>query len=1057
MKKKQSLLLIGTVVFSLILNISVPTQLYASGDEGEVPSVTGPVSNGGGLGEDITDSTPDFSHSTAANAGHVAIEHSQATALQVMALTGGSFESARRVNAEVNKRELFRCANSYLECRSSATDASPDSNIPNFFRRIWTMLPSGNGEQRSWSMVRDIKENIREAKLCSSQRYSDNMDLLCGCINAQKSEEALALSICSNKATGDEKYSPYGQIDPKNAAGICQEIVNRNIVKSIGGAVRSYLDSVVVGELIGVIAPDQQVKCSSDGINGRFGQGAMGGSDKRVCSAQSLAYIVGQFEKESRNCVDQLGNVYGGCALPEPLVRASKGGGPERENELQALLEKTRGLKPLAKDAKPDQARLELRDAYELYISKSPLGSGFNSFVNQSIESTLRATLNAEVPDGESMRDTLLGHPNKKAVGVKAIALYLQQNSEGNQQAQEMLKEMSIAQKGFPNIEDVISGEAELTEEQANVIIGKLSAKSGVACNTSSKAMVDQCKLLTTGLLFDNKARNDKYCSNSKDPSNELISGTLNRDEWLALAASKSDPRESARIEQAMCYQHYTNGGLGSNTVNTTACAERNPTTGLHGDLTSGADNYENLQNIFLGANGTRTSAQELNTIHEAFSKCNPFASNDDPSVNITLLDESDPLNDQSMNTAMSDLDVYSEGKDMAMMLESGVYTSSGDSKFSRNDGYQKIGGEGAKSIDETTRQKVVEREAAKNAAASFYEDFGARQMEEMQQSISTQMAKEMSKEEPAEASTSPSQDQLDLAEIERARNDRLFAELDELKRQNAELFRRLQDQGVKEIENSKGEKVSVEDAFLETNRRIDEQRRKALAEREQIDEKIAQAQEAVNRERSFASSAQSSSGSSSPSISGTPSTSQSSASSSVSRSPASSNSSSVQASSVGGSGGSSAQASNGSYGPMPYQGLILSSEELSKAKPDLNLGGRSLDESVDAVRAAIEAVNSSISLPAQFVNGKRVSEYILQEKDGKTVLVYLDGEKVVIADINLALESSTQEVAKIISVKEDKPKVEEKTPEPEVLRAPAQTGRKAWADVEAILDGVNQ
>src|SRR5690606_20061386 len=104
---------------------------------------------------------------------------------------------------------------------------------------------------------------------------------------------------------------------------------------------------------------------------------------------------------------------------------------------------------------------------------------------------------------------------------------------------------------------------------------------------------------------------------------------------------------------------------------------------------------------------------------------------------------------------------------------------------------------------------------------------------------------------------------------------------------------RRLQDQGVKEIENSKGEKVAVEDAFLETNRRIDEQRRKALAEREQIDEKIAQAQEAVNREKSFASGSSRSVGSSAPSINGTPTSSQSSASSVASRSPASSDSSS--------------------------------------------------------------------------------------------------------------------------------------------------------------------
>ncbi len=285
------------------------------------------------------------------------------------------------------------------------------------------------------------------------------------------------------------------------------------------------------------------------------------------------------------------------------------------------------------------------------------------------------------------------------------------------------------------------------------------------------------------------------------------------------------------------------------------------------------------------------------------------------------------------------------------------------------------------------------------------------------------------------------------------------MAQLEELRRQNEELFRQLQAQNISEIEKEDGSVVRIEDAFAETNRRIEEQKAKAMAEREEIDRRTAQAQRVIDQNRVASSNNNVNQASSN-------------FGSNISPTPSSNNNSSGGANISGGrsiasvapsaaSGGSNSGGSSSiqAYGPpSPYQGIVLSSEELSIAKPRLDLGGRSLIESSELVKVAISAVKSELAqrnaaLPAYNLNGKQITDYILQEQDGKTVLVYLDGDVVKVEPVDFELEA-TQVVVEVPEEVEEAPEV---VAEP--VRAPAaieSQGRKKWSEVEELLQSAN-
>ena len=950
--------------------------------------------------------------------------------------------------------------------------------------------------------------------LCEKEvRTPADMAILCECIANQSHDLEESVQIESNICRSnieqampfylsgqsfeidlDAIFRPdshYHNIEPQEASRICQQAVDKGLLSDYGKTIESYMNTAVIGEFL-KMAGQTGVNCSADGMKNRFKSnfGDVDGSGKRQCSAQSVAYIIGQLEKESTNCTQEEGKNYE-CAFDANLASQMKISDSstfnQRQSELERMLEATRGLAPLPSGAtSPDQARVELRSQYENFISNSRIGDDLAKVIAKRVELGLvnagGYTRNGAEASIEGLGASVSNLPNKNKVLLKAIIGFVAGNSDMSQEKKdELLAKMRIV--GAPDPIRLISGEADISEEQAALIMAELNNDVSNSCSEAVDKIVDDCKLLTPGALYDNRAKSAVVCRDNSDANplreNSLIVSAMDYSTWRLLIAQQPTLRGKAAVQQLMCLQHYdqTNGLKLSGQNN--MCSERN-VSGRSRTLSANFDEPDQLRTLFLTSDGSSSGEiGRTQDVARSFASCSPFAA---PSgVSNTLMDEAAPFSEnfETMAAQVNDSERRNIQSATNSLVE--VTSSMGDSsarasyiRSARRSGStlgsnagsndrnaSSVSGSGgsSRSVSERVRSQI--QVPVQDRAASFYSDMGARELEQMASSFNSTAAANIPTISETEPTTIDSaRQQLEAVSEARSQNDALLAQLEELRRQNEELFSQLKAKNISEIEKADGSVVKIEDAFAETNRQIEAQKARALAEREELDRKTEQAQRVVEQSRSgnsrsIASQAGSSFGAG---ISPTPSSSVSAGATISSSGGSSSNSISP---SSGASGGSTASGSQiQAYGPpAPYQGIVLSSEELSIAKPRLDLGGRSLVDSSELVKVAISTVKNELAqrnatLPAYNLNGKQITEYILQEQDGKTVLVYLDGDVVKVEPIDLELEA-TQVVVEAPEEVEEAPEV---IAEP--VRAPAaieSQGRKKWSEVEELLQSANE
>ncbi|MBH48796.1 MAG: hypothetical protein CME71_11565 [Halobacteriovorax sp.] len=886
----------------------------------------------------------------------------------------------------------------------------------------------------------------------------------------------------------DEIFRPksnYHNIEPEEASRVCQQAVDKGLVTDYGNTINSYMNSAVLGEFL-KMAGHTGVNCSADGMKNRFKSnfGDVDGSG-RQCSAQSVAYIIGQLEKESTNCHGQYECGFDGTIAGQIRIKDSQRFN-QRQTELENLLEATRGLAPLATGVtQPDQARIDLRGRYEQFISDSQIGDDLSQIIRKRVESSLTRAGVLEVSDQEPsvevMSSRVASLENKNTVLLKAIINYVQSPSTSAVLRNEYLAKMRVV--GVPDPLKILSGEAAISDETAGFILAELNNDVSNSCTAAVDKIVDDCKLLTPGALYNNSAKSSVVCRDNAASNplreNSLIVSAMDYRNWNLLVAQQRTERDKAAVQQLMCLQHYdqTNGlrVSGANSL----CSERSG-NGRSRSISAEFDNPSQLRKLFLTSDASSANNFErTEQVARSFASCSPFAGRN--GISNTLMDETAPFSSNFETLAVQVNDTHRKNEQSATnslvegtssMQDSGERAryirsarssgrmggSSSDRGADRSLASESRTGSSPRSLRDRVASDI--ELPARDRASQFYSDMGAREMEQMASSFNSSMSANLpSITDSAPESVDSARQELEATAEARNQNDALLAQLEELRRQNEELFRQLQAQNISEIEKEDGSVVRIEDAFAETNRRIEEQKAKAMAEREEIDRRTAQAQRVIDQNRVASSNNNVNQASSN-------------FGSNISPTPSSNNNSSGGANISGGrsiasvapsaaSGGSNSGGSSSiqAYGPpSPYQGIVLSSEELSIAKPRLDLGGRSLIESSELVKVAISAVKSELAqrnaaLPAYNLNGKQITDYILQEQDGKTVLVYLDGDVVKVEPVDFELEA-TQVVVEVPEEVEEAPEV---VAEP--VRAPAaieSQGRKKWSEVEELLQSAN-
>ncbi|MFX3675621.1 MAG: hypothetical protein ACN6I6_01160 [bacterium] len=878
--------------------------------------------------------------------------------------------------------------------------------------------------------------------------------------------------------------SNYHNIEPEEASRICQQAVDKGLVSDYGRTINSYMNSAVLGEFL-KMAGHTGVNCSADGMKNRFKSnfGDVDGSGQRQCSAQSVAYIIGQLEKESTNCHGQYD-----CGFDNTIAGEIKIKNPQRFNqrqaELERLLEATRGLSPLASGAtQPDQARIDLRNQYEQFISNSRIGDDLATIITKRVNGMIMTSAEqGQVAEGTSIQSIatqVSALPNKNTVLLKSILNYVGTGAFNEQERNELKAKMRIV--GAPDLDAIMSGQAEISEETAGLILAELNNDVSNSCTAAVDKIVDDCKLLTPGALYNNSAKSSVVCRDNavSNPlrENSLIVSAMDYRNWNLLVAQQRTAHDKAAVQQLMCLQHYdqTNGLRVSGA--SSMCSERGG-NGRSRTIAAEFDNPSQLRKLFLTSDESSANNYERTAdVANSFASCSPFASRS--GVSNTLMDESAPFssNFETLAVQVNDTERRNEQSATNSLVEgtSSMGNSSERASYirsARNSGRMgrsesgRVGDRALANDSRGSSRSLRERVAsdielpARDRASQFYSDMGAREMEQMASSFNSSMSTNLPIiTDSAPVSIDNARQELEATAEARNQNDALLAQLEELRRQNEQLFRQLQEQNISEIEKEDGSIVKIEDAFAETNRRIEQQKAKAMAEREEIDRRTAEAQRVIDQSRVASGGANSNQATSNfgTSISPTPSSSNNSsggANISSGRSIAS-----VAPSASSGGSNSGASSSIQAYGPpSPYQGIVLSSEELSIAKPRLDLGGRSLIESSELVKVAISAVKSELaqrnaSLPAYNLNGKQITDYILQEQDGKTVLVYLDGDVVKVEPVDFELEA-TQVVVEVPEEVEETPQI---VAEP--VRAPAaieSQGRKKWSEVEELLQSAN-
>lgn len=917
-----------------------------------------------------------------------------------------------------------------------------------------------------------IAEMYKPQPLCDIQASStDQISLQCSCVALQTNPNG------EHMINNLGRLSNYQDIEPEVAQQVCQESVNSGLIRQFGKAISSYTNTAVIGELLS-IAGKSGVTCNSESMKHRFKDtfGVIDGGEQRECSAQSVAYIIGQIESGGSDCDPTDSAAKTRCLLPQAIAeKAIHSQGDARSLTLEGLLQETRGLAPVSDPSQiePDQVRKNLRVKYESFIAESELGDSYASLIDEEFKKALGATLNldedtARSTNLENLKNQVAEQSDLKSKIAKAIINYVVKLPAGDEQKEVLLGKMSLA--GFPSIERLANGSEQLSEEQAERMLNNLNNDVINACNATVDQMVQGCKILTPGSLFNTAAKNEAVCGDSLVRGNPLLSSSMDYETWLGLASTKSDPSEFAAVHQFMCLQHFQGGGLRIE-GKSEACNNRDPVTGAFTSLSEGYADSGKLEKEFLSTSSKHEEAKVARA-SSAFRSCSPFSSIANPNVSNTLLDERAPfsadwkeitetLNDGVATQNQQNRNAAANGnmdpEDRVRAVRALAGSSNGDSRNAE----QRLTGSGDPYNDlrEDARRDIINSAAnsTANKAQEFYSSDNERRIEEMTSTFTSEYnssaANNSARSRTDGSEQEIAQEQLDQVKRDQARNDSLLAQLDELRTRNEDLLKRLQEQNITEIVDENGEKKSVIGAFEATRDRIAKQEALAMQERAEIERREIEAQRAVAESRNNQNNLPTNSrvSSTAPSINPTPERSPSSSNSnSSSRAPASISG----ASASGGGGGSGNSAASRNYGPAPFEGIVLTAEEFSIAKPELDLGGRTLNDSSELVRVAISAVKSeleqrNIRLPKYNLNGKIISEYILQEQDGKTVIVYLDGENVKVEEVDFSL-SATQAVVEAQPVVEE---VEEIVPE--AVREPASIenqGRKRWSEVEDLL-----
>lgn len=859
------------------------------------------------------------------------------------------------------------------------------------------------------------------------------MDVTCGCVIAKNQASNPMDRLCN----GDSGYKP---MSPDDAKKMCQKVVGTGIVNNFSGLIGKYNHSAVIGEILKV-AGYGGVSCNSGGMGDQFTDTYSQddtGSGKRKCSVQAVGFVVNQIELTAKSCsYGALGGyVAPNCPISPELVRSLDTSNADQRNlEFQELLKLTREL-PATTGVEVDSARAELRAKYEEYVKNTKLGESFKSLIEGRVSNVMKEGFgcdpreSATCPDPSSL-------PDKKRKSVEAIIKYISSITDPNEKKE--FEDMYPVISGLPSYTEVVKDPSLLKDEDLDQVLNFYNGQVATQCLAAKADLLTSCKQVTSGNLFDLDKSAKAACENPEIMKQKITGNHLRQSVWRQIIGQQFGTSDKATSQQFMCAAHYNFQGLSED--DNAACGEPRILENL-------ADAFKDREFRNKSLLGLQSSSEyNYEDVLAAFNSCNPFAPENEPLQQRNLNDEQDPYTQGNPLAAATQMqeERKREASGQGVGLSLNGPRSSGDVGFK---GYTPGG---LTDISESTRREFTSRtpRGTSTEASNFYNSMDSRKLEEMTSSFVSQYASsdlETTSRSPASINASNADDELDKARDALAGNDALLAQLDELARKNKELNERLKAMQIKEITDEDGNAVSVEDAFNKTNDKIAEQKAKALAERKLIEEKEKRALEFVER-NSQASTTNTNTTQNNPNArlgenDDTP-----------QRSTGGSNSTGITSSGSGGSSNNGGRGSTGSsdganvdYGPVPFAGITLNADTLTIAKPQLDLGGQSIEERPDIVSAAISAVKFALeerseTLPAYTIDGKLITEYIVQEQDGKDVIVYLDGDKVKIQEVLVALE--TTQVVVETEIKEDE--VEAVVVEPTPARAPAfeSSGRK--------------
>lgn len=877
-----------------------------------------------------------------------------------------------------------------------------------------------------------------------------NINSTCSCVRAKNYDNRPERLLFRNMRD-PETYRP---MTPENARSMCQQVVNTGIVNNFSALIQNYSHSAVVGELL-KISGFNDVECSAESMGSQFTDTYSrddSGNGRRKCSVQAVGYVVNQLEKTAQSCVSG-DNVTSNCPLASTMVKSlAPSVTSERSQEFEELLSMTRNL-PGDDADESNSARVALRAKYDEYVNKSNIGVSLQSMIEDEVSSVVNTAFDCTSEEGANCPEPT-SFVDKKRRSAMALINYIssiQDPSSKNAFAQ-MYPAVDV-----PSMERVLSGSVVLTDEQVDTILRDFNQRVASQCVSSKAELLTSCKQVSSGTLFDLENSTRAACEDPTMMNQRIIGNHLRLNTWNQILSQQYSRADRAATQQFMCAAHFNFYGLSQNA--NAACEERSE-DGVFDQIKDEYKDPEYRNNALLGLEfGADHSYTEINA---AFNNCNPFAPVANPAQQRNLNDEENPYDQANPTIAASQAQAEQTRETQGLSFGDGIRSGSNNSGGDAN---VAGGGNGLDDITERTRREFSNQSpsAVSSEASNFYNSMDSRRIEEMTSSFVSQYASS-SNDEPSRSPSSITSDnaQEELVDAREAlgANDELLAQLADLERRNRELNQRLNSMNVTEIQDEEGNTVSVADAFNKTNERIAQQRAKAMEERQKIEQREREAQAIINQSRSntgFTATPSNAGGTRNLGENGGGTQRSVGGASSTGASIIPSNS----GSSITPSSGSTSVGSNSggdmSYGPSQFSGIVLSADALSIAKPQLDLGGRSLQDSSDLIRAAITAVKSELetrnsSLPAYNIGGKSITEYIVQEQDGKNVIVYLDGDEVKVQEVDLSLEA-TQAVVEIEQEIEEIEAVVEPTP----ARAPAaeSEGRKGplWEEVENLLD----